>query len=425
MRRCPAGILLALCCALPSAAALPELLYVSEGNRLRRYDIDGFDRGEPLEEILIQDAASDPEHGRDINGMLCAVPGNAGLLIAGEDTDQPHPPAGWGVLTGAGDAVGKLTATAFTDQPEPYGCVFDTRGRLFTSEVGRQGFGFPSGQLIAWFPPFLGFPGPPGAYPATDATSTNYCKLAVDLGTALGLAVDAEDRVYVATSSGREIVRFSPPFPTGSDADHACGETDALGSPLADRVQRERFAGAQWGAGLVTYSGLAFAANGNLYAASVATGRIGEFAPDGRLVRLVLDPGRRLPPYATGYPMGLAVDARGRLYYADIDLTLDGLSVGTGPDGKVWRIGFDAAGAPGPPELLLRGLRFPDGLGVLAGDLESLAAMPGSGVRRIRIVPLGETPATRVSPVLALFVAIVLLTGVALLLALRGRRSRF
>ena len=45
-------------------------------------------------------------------------------------------------------------------------------------------------------------------------------------------------------------------------------------------------------------------------------------------MRLVLDPGRALPPYHTGYPMGLAVDGRGTLYYADLDLTLGLFSVG-------------------------------------------------------------------------------------------------
>ncbi|MBW2363181.1 MAG: hypothetical protein JRG84_19975 [Deltaproteobacteria bacterium] len=411
--------------AAAAEAALPEILYVSEGNRLRRFDIDTLDRGPLLEQIVVSNAAGDPERGRDINGAICLVPGPAGLLIAGEDTGQPHPPAGWGVLTGAGDAVGKLTATAFVEQPEPYGCAFDSRGRLFTSEVGRQGFFFGSGQLIAWFPPFVSFPGPPGAYPGTDASSTNYCKLATDLGTAAGIAVDAEDRVYVAASSGREILRFTPPFPTAPDAAGGCGARDSLGSPLADAVERERFVGAHWGEGLITYSGLAFARSGNLYAASVATGRIGEFDPQGRLVRLVLDPGHALPPYHTGYPMGLAVDARGTLYYADLDLTLGFFSVGTGSDGKVWRIRFDADGEPRPPQLVTRGLRFPDGLAVMPGDLEVLAGLPGNTVRAVAHSPLGEAQPPQTGVALVLLFAIVGISLSAVLAARRRRTRRF
>lgn len=417
--------LFAVTCSVAGSAwaALPELLYVSEGNRLRAYDIDTLDRAPLLEQIVIENAETDPVRGRDINGTICRVRGETALLIAGEDTGQPNPPAGWGVLTGTGDQVGKLTATAFADHPEPYGCAFDSHGRLFTSEVGRQGFFFGSGQLIAWFPPYTGFPGPAGAYPATDATRTNYCKIATDLGTAAGVAVDRVDRVYVATSSGREILRFSPPFPHAADAAGECGETDSLGSPVASSVQRERFVGARWGDGLVTYSGIAFAPSGHLYAASVVTGRIGEFDAEGELVRLVLDPGHRFPPYTTGYPMGLAVDASGTLYYADLDLTLGFFSVGTGDDGKVWRIRFGEDGTPRPPELVVRGLRFPDGLAVMTGDLELMGALPGSNVKSVSVAPL-DGEAERSWGALTAMLAVFVLLGAALVLGVRWLADR-
>jgi sugar lactone lactonase YvrE len=405
-----------------AAAALPELLYVTEGNRLRRYDLDTIERGPLLEEIVIRNAESDPQGGRDVNGTICRVPGAGGLLVMGEDTGQPNPPAGWGVFTGAGDQVGKLAAHAAAEQPDPYGCAFDRRGRLFTSETGRQGFFFGNGQLIEWFPPFNVYPGARGTYPKTDATSANYCKLATDLGTAAGVAVDGRDRVYVAASSGREILRFSPPFPTGPTAAGGCGAQDAAGAPMADSVAREQFVRAIWGQGLITYSGLAFAANGNLYAASVATGRIGEFNQEGEFVRLVLDPGHRLPPYETGYPMGLAVDSAGSLYYTDLDLEFNLFSVDTGSDGKVWRIRFDGQGAPRAPELVSRGLEFPDGLAVITGDLQEIADWPGSTVRAVAQQPKGVTPPSQTGPALVLFVVIVAVCGGALTLALRRRR---
>ncbi len=350
----------------PAALALAlagELLFVSEGNRLRRVDL-ALAGGGARAEVLVERAARDPERGRDLNGMVCALPDRSGRFVLGEDTGQPHPPAGWGVLDASGTQVGKLAATARAAVPDPYGCAFDAEGRLFTTEIGDVGFGGGSGQLVLWFPPFDRFPGAPGEYPATDAPSVHACKLATDLATATGLAVDRAGRVYVAETSGFGIERFSPPFPTGPDAAGGCGGRDATGAPLADLVQRERFAWARPLGGLLTYSGLALAPNGNLYAASVVTGRIGEFDLEGNLVRLVLDPGRWLPPYPTGTPQGLAVDGEGSLYYADLDLVRDGLSLGPGPDGKVWRIRF-AEGAPQAPELLLRGLEYPDGLGVL------------------------------------------------------------
>jgi hypothetical protein len=355
----------------PAALALAlagELLLVPEGNRLRRVDLGSLAQGDTRAEVLLERAARDPGRGRDLNGMVCPLPDGSGRFVAGEDTGQPHPPAGWAVLEADGTQVGKLAATARAVVPDPYGCAFDAQGRLFTTEIGDVGFGGGTGQLVLWFPPFDRFPGPPGAYPDTDAASGDACKLATDLATATGLAIDRAGRVYVAETSGFGIARFSPPFPTGPDAEGGCGGRDATGAPLADHVQRERFVWARPLDGLLTYSGLALAPNGNLYAASVVTGRIGEFDLEGNLVRLVLDPERWLPPYPTGTPQGLAVDAAGSLYYADLDLVRRGVSLAPGPDGKVWRIRFEG-GAPQPPELVLRGLEYPDGLGVLAPRL--------------------------------------------------------
>lgn len=351
-------------------AARAELLYVAEGNRLRVIDLDTLDAPPLRERVLVQNAERDPQRGHDINGMICALPDGSGRLLAGEDTGQPHPPAGWGVLDRDGTLVGKLVASAAAEVPDPYGCAFNGDGLLFTSELGHEGFRTANGQLLLWFPPFDRFPGAPGAYPDTDATSANFCKIATDIGIAGGIAIDAWGRVYVASASRFEVLRFSPPFPRSPDAAGACGARDELGSPLATTVLRERFTGPKPMDLLFTYSGLAFAPNGNLYAASVATGRIGEFDIEGHLVRLVLEPAEWLPPFATGSPLGLAVDAQGNLYYADLDLVREGLSLRPGPNGKVRRIRFDGAGRPGPPEIVLEGLAFPDGLGILPGDLE-------------------------------------------------------
>ena len=347
--------------AVPPAATAGELLYLAEGNRLRRIDVASLGTGAPRQEIAIERAANDPHRGRDINGMVCALPDRSGRFVAGEDTGQPHPPAGWGVFDPDGTQVGRLVATASARMPDPYGCAFDPQGRLFTTEIGDPGFGRGNGQLILWLPPY-------DRFAAAEAPSPNACKIATDLGTGTGIAIDGAGRVYVASSSGFRIHRFLPPFPTSADAAGGCGARDATGAPMASAVQRETFAWARPQDGLLTYSGLAFAPNGHLYAASVATGRIGEFDGEGRFVRLVLAPDSWLPPYATGTPQGLAVDAAGALYYADLALGWKGTSLRPGPDGKLWRIRF-AAGEPQPPELLLGGLEYPDGLGFLPGTL--------------------------------------------------------
>jgi hypothetical protein len=354
--------------AFPAGAG--ELLYFAEGNRLHRLDLDSLERPPPRHEIFIPSAKDDPVNGLDINGMICPVPNGSGRFVASEDTGQPATPGGWALLGPDGRQLGKLTASASAALTEPYGCAFDAEGRLFTSEVGDPGFLPANGQLLLWFPPYTVFPGPPGAYPHTGAVSTSFCKLATDIGTAAGVAVDAQGRVYVASANRGAIRRFSPPFPTGPDAAGGCGGRDALGSPRADAVHEET-----WVRALATFSGLALSPRGTLYAASVLTGRIEEYDLDGKHLRSVLTSPHWLPPHPHGTPQGLAVDSRGTLYYADLDLVREGwLGFHPGPDGKVWRIRFDAAGEPQGPELLVDGLAFPDGLGVLPGDLEARAA---------------------------------------------------
>lgn len=381
-----AGLAAASWVALVATAtsADAELLYVTEGNNLRRIDLARIDDAQPRSELFIEHAGRgdapgapsdhDAPRRRDVNGMVCALPDGSGGFVAGEDTGQNETLPGWGVFDAGGQAIGKLSATYFVEQGEPYGCAFDAQGRLFTTELGNVGFGSQRGQLILWFPPYDRFPGPPGAYPDTGASSDHFCKLATDIGNAIGVAADGNGRVYVASSGRGAIHRFEAPFPTGPDAAGGCGRRDASGAPLADTIRREVFF-----RGLYTFSGLAMAPNGNLYAGSVFTGEILEIAPDGTLVRKILEPDGWLPPFPTGNPMGLAVGADGTLYYADLDLAWDGLSIGPGPDGKVRRIRFAADGAPRPPETLLDGLAFPDGLGILPGSLAPAVGPAGAG----------------------------------------------
>ena len=388
----PLLALLALARATGALAAPPpagELLLVNEGNRMRRIDVDSIGAPQLLSDVLVERASASEQGGgvfpkgkfRDVNGMICPFPDGSGRFVAGEDTRQPSPPPGWGVFSATGKQIGKLVATYFEAQAEPHGCAFAPDGSLFTTEVGFQNFGTANGQLIQWFPPFDAFPGAPGAYPATNAPSTSFCKIASDISTAGGVAVDAQGRVYVASSSGLAVLRFSPPFPTGSDAAHGCGGVDALGSPVATAVQREVLLS---GPGLSTFSGLAFAPNGNLYAAHVLTGFIGEYATDGALVRAIVAPPESLPPISTGNPQSLAVGRDGTLYYADLDLVGTLPNVGPGPNGKVRRVRFDANGDPLPPEIVVADLDFPDGVAVIPGDLEPGGDWPtyGGGAAR-------------------------------------------
>jgi outer membrane protein assembly factor BamB len=370
--------------------ASAELVYGTEGNRLRRYDVDTIGTDRLVEEVLIDRASagefgSPSGPGRDVNGQICRFPDGTGRFLAGEDTGQPTPRAGWGIFAADGSQVGKLTATYQVAGAEPFGCAFDpSSGVLFTSSVGEQGFGSASGQLIMWFPPFAGFPGGPGEYPDLDPTSDNFCKLAVDLGTAGSVLVDPSGRVLVAASGGLSVHRFNPPFPTGPDAAGGCGAVDPQGSPMVDASITERPESEtpyredgllEGGANMLTPAGLAISSAGTLYASSVFTGVINEYDLEtGALLRPIVErPGPFALPTPFGSPQGIAVAADGTLYYADLDLRgtiSDPGTIGPGPNGKVWRVRFDESGDPLTPEIVREGLSFPDGVAVFPGDLE-------------------------------------------------------
>lgn len=355
----------------PPAACPQQLLYTSEGNRLRRFDIDSIRSGTLVEDILIERASLG---GLDINGQICALPDGSGGFVAGEDTGQPAVPPGFGVFDAAGRRIGKLTPTFQTELPgavsndEPFGCAFDAAGRLFTSDVGNQASGAGNGQLLLWFPPFDRFPGAPGTFPNAER-STNFCKLAIDIPTAGSVATDPEGRVYVTSARSGRVERLRPPFPTSPDASGGCGGRDALGSPVADRVQRETFI-----EGGRTFSGIVRSPAGGWFVAAVLNGVIEEYDPNGVLLRTIVAPaaGETALPLSAGHPQGMAVDCAGDLYYADLALRIgSGGGIGPGPNGTVRRVPFDICGTPGPPQIVRGGLAFPDGVGVLPGDLEA------------------------------------------------------
>lgn len=339
-------------------ASTGTLVFSGEANRLNAYDPnDGFRK-----QTVIQNHATDPS-GRDINGQICFTRDGSRRFIAGEDTGQPNPPQGWGFFQLHGARIGELSATQIgkltptyqgsLDNAENYGCGFLSDGRLLTTDVGNQADGPGDGQLIIWFPPF-------------DAPSPRYCKLDVGIGTAGGIYIDAQDRVYLTSARDTPgVYRFSGPFPTSDTAAGGCGQLDGTGAPLADAVNKQRFIAID--SNLRTPNAIVRSASGTFFVSSVLNGVIAEYDANGSFLRRILTPlsGERLPFPSTGTPLGLGLDADGNLYYADIGITQNGLEIGPGPDaGHVRRIRFEN-GTPLAPETMDSGLNFPDGIGVL------------------------------------------------------------
>src|SRR5215472_1885608 len=175
------------------AADSGELLYFPDDEVLRRIDLDTVDHPPIVEDVLIASTGDDrhalagPRGGGNVNGKICLIPDGTHRFAMSEDAGQPRFPAGYAVFDPSGQMVGKLVPTFLDDFPDPTGCAVDADGHLFTLEAGDEGFGSANGELFMWFPPFDQFPGPK-PYPNTE-TSTNYCKLAIDIGTATNIAV--------------------------------------------------------------------------------------------------------------------------------------------------------------------------------------------------------------------------------------------
>lgn len=351
--------------AAPSATGLPTLVFNGQGNDLAIYDADtGAHR------ILVTNAADDPTDGRDINGQICFFPEDPDRFIAGEDTGQPDPPAGWGVFRLEGDTFDQLTATQIgkltptyqpaDDQPENYGCGFLPDGRLLTTDIGNQAGGAETGQLIVWFPPLEG-------------TDVAYCKIDVAVATALGIEITEDDSVLVASSRGSTpgIVRFAGDWPTGPTAAEGCGRTDATGAPLVDEGRITRSVFVPPGNGILSAAAVAGTPEGTYLVSSSITGVINEYGADGSFLRTVLAPpeGTSIEdaPYATGTPQGIGVGPDGSIFYADLGIVVSDQNVGPGRGtGGVWKIPF-ADGRYGQPDQLEGNLSFPDGIGIRPG----------------------------------------------------------
>lgn len=360
----------------PGASGSSAVVFSPEGNNLWAYETTPPFVAQKVNAAnhTFDGTPGNPD-GWDINGQICTFrAGGTRYLVSGEDTQQPNPPAGWGVFELAGDAVGELalarrvarlvpTYQDTADGPDNYGCGVLADGRIVTTDIGNEAGGAANGQLIIWFPPFTG-------------EEVSYCKLDLHLATGQSVYVDKDDNLYLnsprtavesdATAAG--VFRYSPPYPTAADARGGCGRVDNLGSPLADAVHKQRVLAAP-DHGLATPSGIAGAPNGHFFVASVLSGVINEYDAGWQYVRTVLRPpaGDRISTtrtYSTGTPLGITVADDGTLYYADIGIIIGRSGPGPGDHlGSLRRITF-TNGAPNPPETMADDLQFPDGLGL-------------------------------------------------------------
>ena len=119
---------------------------------------------------------------------------------------------------------------------------------------------------------------------------------------------------------------------------------------------------------MITPAGIVASPAGGYYVSSVFTGVINEYDGKGQFVRTILQPpaGAKFgaKPFPTGTPLGMGIAPDGTIYYADIGIVADKNGVGPGSKtGSVRRIAFHD-GKPDPPDVMARGLDYPDGIGI-------------------------------------------------------------
>ncbi len=341
------------------------IILSGQGNHLDAYSLlDGNppDDNTADHQRVITNAGDDP-NGLDINAQLCVfdVDGKR-ILIAGEDTGQPDPPAGWGIFELTGE-MGTLTAEQQSkltptyqpgEDPENYGCGVLADGRILTTDVGEPVTG-ASGQLIIWFPPFVG----------SAEGEIAYCKLDIELPTAQSILVTGDEEFLVAAARGG-VFRYSGPFPTGDTPQEGCSTVDTNGSPLAGSINKETVIEPGDNA-MATPAGLAPAPKDGMYVSSVFTGVINEYDLDGTFRRQILAPAEGDivddEPYETGTPLGIATDSDGNLWYADIGLVLDDGGIGPGRNTGTLRVIQFVDDKPQAPLIVAEDLAFPDGVG--------------------------------------------------------------
>lgn len=320
-----------------------EVLFSPTDNHLDEYD-------------LASGAVTDliPQVRAHVNGQPCLLPDGSGRFIMGEDTGQPAVRPGWAIFSPDGTFLKKIAMPARPDETvvgDPIGCAIDRSGRLFGTAIGTQGGA--DGQLFVFFPPDY----------------QQGCILDQGLRTPGMLAIDDENNVYVPEAGPPgKVQRFSPPFPAGA------GDCEGF---TATRTPFISYSDA------VASLGVARSPSGHVFVSNVVglagkSAGIREHDTGGAFIREVL------PAGDWGNPAGMAFDADGNLYYADLGLNAQNQAVEGA--GTLRKVSFDGQNRPAEPELMRGGLSYPDGVAVVpsrAGEWPTL----GGGLRRVYFNP--------------------------------------
>lgn len=382
VRRRPVHLLLAAAALAVAATSSPtaayEVLLSTQGEYLDAYLVNG----KPFPPRVI---AGDPDPhpkdqltglpyigGRHVNGQMCFFPPRVGRrqqFILADDTyrescidvkvpqkrcsvTNPFDPFyvgtdadGWGIFDRYGNWTGEHIHTDATfHEPagqgakDPQGCVFDSRGRLFATDVGSERADLNDGSLIVFFP------GPKNDY-------KTYCFLDKELASPGMPAMDSRGNVYIPEPQASKVTVFSAPFPSSA---RECDNPEHL---VERKPVKKTWLQGGGPGGLNIPVSITRAPRGHWYVAgAIFPPIINEYDAKANFVRNIV------PADVPKNPLGMAVGRDRTLYYAE--LNLDPVTFGT-RCGSVSMVRFDAKGDPLPPVTLGKNLGFPDGLTII------------------------------------------------------------
>ena len=340
-------------------------------------------------------AAGTAPDGIEPHGQICFAPDGSRRFVVAETrpaaAGTPAPRPGFGLYQLTGDGVGTFRVAAGHRVHQP-GCRLgrrhaDLRLRLHQATAGcspptwaplsatDSQAGAADGQLIEWFPPFTG------------ATSA-HCVVATGLAVPQGLAVEPDGTIDAGLGLGPHRRRVALP----GLVPHQGRGLLRGGRPDGRRDRHQDHPGRGQRPGVAQRGGADPGQQEPGGDAAPSTASSTSSALDGTFTTTLLTPTPAGPlgatPFATGTPLGVAVNADGAVFYADPGLTRVGGAVapaaraGLGaPDRRHQR---PAPGPDRPQPGPARARR--------AGHLR-----PVQGVRRRRIDHLSPRPRSAVA----------------------------
>jgi len=336
------------------------VVFVSVGG-----NIDAYDTQAPYDRQRVVAVGTAP-NGAVAHGQICFLPDSTRRFVVAETrpgaAGSPAS-AGFGLYQLTGDGVGTFRVQRVNGFTSPgassasatltYGCAFSKTGLLFTTDVGSVSptdsqAGAADGQLIEWFPPYT-------------SPTPAHCVVATGLAVPQGLAAESDGSIDLASAAAPTagVWRYSGAFPT---------KAAACAPPLTGVTATKVIPAGPNGLGAPAAVALT-PDNKSLVVTSALDGVIDQFDLDGTFTTTLMTPSPAGPlgatPFATGTPLGVAVNADGAVFYADpgLERAANGSVAAGDRVGSLRRIAV-TKGQPQAPNALNQGLPAPDGLGI-------------------------------------------------------------